>query len=585
MKHPDRYNRNSLAIRFNTLMSQPVVLIVAFLLLMGPFALNYHFHYPDEMYYTDGAILMQQNDDYFTPRFNTGEFRFNKPILTYYFVLLGYEIFGVSSFSSRLLFLLAGGGVVGLVFLIGRLISDKKETGLLAALIAGTHPTILLSSSRSIPDILLALFLTLSALGITGLIKYGNRVSSKYLWAFYTGLALAFEVKGLPAVALGGIAWLYLLLNRRTPIRLKTLLHWPSILVSALLAFWWFGVMLVIHRSEFISGFMNDQVGVRFVTALLHSIQQFGLAILLLAALFVPWFFILVRNGRSTFAKAALFSKPEQSFFAVILIWMVLIVAMGALVTKFYERYLLPVIPVVSVGLAMLLQGIRFEEQRFTRIWNYLLIVINAILVFTAILLAVQLKASFLNWTLILVILLLITGLAVLFKSGGRQAILLALNIWLAFAAFSLVTGFISLPDQSKQVAHFMEKKKLPPSPTVAFVGNQYHGSRIRLGLNSDCYMAAFPEGTTIEQLNDFSCVIADQLVVDQLPSEKYTVEVLTSSWDQIPVGDMLVGLFRGQFDNVYQKNKKCYYWIEKAENDPSIRLSRSHTRYNLPVK
>ena len=74
-------------------------IMLAFVLLVGPFALSFHMHYPDEMYYTDAAVKMVQTGDIQTTYLGSGELRFKKPILTYWFVLAGFELFGVSPFS------------------------------------------------------------------------------------------------------------------------------------------------------------------------------------------------------------------------------------------------------------------------------------------------------------------------------------------------------------------------------------------------------------------------------------------------------------------------------------------------------
>jgi 4-amino-4-deoxy-L-arabinose transferase-like glycosyltransferase len=265
-----------------------------FLLLVAPFALQYHFFFPDEMYYLDGAIFMQQNHDYLTPTTHSGELRFNKPILSYYLVLLGHKLFGINAFSSRFFFLLAGALTVLLAYCIGKTISNNKHTASLSAMIAASHPILILSSTRSIPDILLALFVTLSALGVAGLIRFGNKAPTKYLWFFYLGLAFAFEVKGLPAAALGGLAFVFLLVSPAEKISIKKLLHWPSLLITIILAFWWFAVMYSLHGNLFIEGFMEDQVGVRFRTFALRFLSQFVLAVLMMAGFFLPWVLLLI---------------------------------------------------------------------------------------------------------------------------------------------------------------------------------------------------------------------------------------------------------------------------------------------------
>src|SRR5690606_34560259 len=115
-----------------------------------------------------------------------------------------------------------------------------RKIALLAGLITASHPVLIFSSTRSIPDVLLALFITLSALGFAGILKHGDQAPKKYLWMLYMGLGLAFEVKGLPALAIGGIGVLYLLLNPWQRISLKKMLYLPALLLGLFVAVFWF---------------------------------------------------------------------------------------------------------------------------------------------------------------------------------------------------------------------------------------------------------------------------------------------------------------------------------------------------------
>src|SRR5690606_35522140 len=180
--------------RINTdLQASPWFIALLFIVLIGPFALDFHMHYPDEMYYSDAAVTMTQNNDYLTTYLGSGELRFNKPILTYWGVLAGFELFGISAFSSRVFFLLAGAWTIILTYKIGKVTFEDRKIALLAGLITASHPVLIFSSTRSIPDVLLALFITLSALGFAGILKHGDQAPKKYLWMLYVGLGLAFE--------------------------------------------------------------------------------------------------------------------------------------------------------------------------------------------------------------------------------------------------------------------------------------------------------------------------------------------------------------------------------------------------------
>ncbi len=544
--------------------NSPIFIVLIFFLLTLPFASRYQLYYPDEMYYTDGAITMQQEGDYLTPRHWSGENRFNKPILTYYVVLLGHTLFGTSPFSSRILFLLAGAFTVLMVFFAARTISRDNNTAALSAMIVSSHPTIILSSTRSIPDILLALFLSLSVLGLAGILRFGNKPPAKYLWFFYLGLALAFSVKGLPALAFGGLAWFYLLFNPWRRIAFKSLLNWPSILVSLAVALWWFIVLYCIHGASFLDGFLGDQVGVRMGSVLLKSLLQLILALVLLLVLFFPWFtFLPWKCGKisTLFSKA---NSEQKSYFMLVVAWMVAIVLMSAMVTKFYERYLLPVVPAMAVALAMLLVHHDFGRQKASWVFFRLLNWINVLIVALALLISFALGAAIENW-----LMLAISVCALIFSFSRRNPEpylphWITLNVLLILFTSSVLTNPISYPGMGEQAKHFLDSRVEKLVEPVAFSGNQYHGSRIRLGLGLSVKMDNYPEGTGLNVLKDYRYLIVDENIKNQADTSLWSCKTVTSNWEELPANEIFRSLFSGQFNEVRNKNLRNYYWLER---------------------
>src|SRR5690606_41601567 len=161
--------------RINTdLQASPWFIALLFIVLIGPFALDFHMHYPDEMYYSDAAVTMTQNNDYLTTYLGSGELRFKKPILTYWGVLAGFELFGISPFSSRIFFLLAGAFTVVLVYKIAMVTFSNHRIAFLGSLITASHPVLIFSSTRSIHDIVLALCITISDWGSAVMLRTGS---------------------------------------------------------------------------------------------------------------------------------------------------------------------------------------------------------------------------------------------------------------------------------------------------------------------------------------------------------------------------------------------------------------------------
>ncbi len=180
-------------IRHFTLPWPIVGLMGLFGLGLFPLVNDFVFHHPDERHYTDAALHMLKTGDWWVPCQADGTPRFQKPILTYWVLAVSYWVGGVSPLASRLPFLLAGCGVLWLTYRMGKSLFGK-ESGILAALILMTNPIFLLSSTRSIPDIYLCLFLTLSAWGFLLILTQAHR-SMLGLWMFYGGVGLAVATK------------------------------------------------------------------------------------------------------------------------------------------------------------------------------------------------------------------------------------------------------------------------------------------------------------------------------------------------------------------------------------------------------
>lgn len=133
---------------------------------------------------------MRQTGDYLTPHRPDGTPRFEKPLLTYWVLVMSYAVLGVNTIATRLPFLLAGCGVLWLTYRLALHFIQDPSVGLLSAAILVAHPVMFLSSIRSLPDILLTFFLLLSVDGLLSLIAEQRRDGSAY-WAAYLGTGLA----------------------------------------------------------------------------------------------------------------------------------------------------------------------------------------------------------------------------------------------------------------------------------------------------------------------------------------------------------------------------------------------------------
>jgi 4-amino-4-deoxy-L-arabinose transferase-like glycosyltransferase len=270
-------------------------------------------------------------------------------------------------------------------------------------------------------------------------------------------LALAFEVKGLPAVALGGIGVLYLRFNPWQQVSWKKLLYLPALLLAIGIALFWFVAMWQLHGPAFLDSFLEDQVGTRVTSRLLLVLQNGTVAALLLVGMFLPWVALAIPKAKDTLVKTW---KENPQFFTFALLWGLAILGMGALTSKFYERYLLPVAPVLALWLAwILVRSGGLERAKALKV--------AAVILLSLVTLVVGVNCWFLatgssEWVSVIYV-----GLGVLFLGYGiwaflRSAVLppklLALSILFLFFQLTGVTRLISLPHQGVQAAAVVEE-------------------------------------------------------------------------------------------------------------------------------
>lgn len=539
----------------------PWILMLAYCALVGPFALDFHMHYPDEIYYRDAAVKMLQNGDYLTTYLGSGELRFKKPILTYWAVLAGFKLFGVNEFGSRIFFLLAGAATVGLTFLLAKTLFRNEKIAGLSALIMAANPVLILSSGRSIPDVLLVLTMTISAVGFAGLLRDGEKAHQKYIWLIYLGLALAFEVKGLPAVALGGLGIGVLLFNPWKRVSWKKLLHIPALGLSLVIALFWFVAMWKIHGPTYLNSFLEDQVGIRVASRIVLILQNGLLATLLLGLIFVPWIFLMGNGLKSTIQKAW---KENPQFFVFALLWGLAILGMGALTSKFYERYLLPVAPVLAVWVARIgVKGNIFEHLKSIKITVAVFLVLIVILTSFSFWINLGDQSPFWFFLFGALGLLYLGYSRVIWKKTPQKLLkIIAYSFLMIFFLLSSVTYHISLPHQGTQASQVIQQEGI--KEPIGFFGNLHVGSKIRMSLGTEYELVDLPRDNWKVKAEDFDYLILEDKLLAELDTSRFELRQVSQNWESRAIPKLLLAYHSDQFKQLLESNSKKYYLLSK---------------------
>jgi len=145
------------------------------------------------------AIEMMDRNDWVVPTFN-GDLRTDKPVLHYYFMRMGYSLFGQNAFGARFFSGLFGLLTMLLVFRFGKRHFDEG-TAFYSVLILVSSIHFMTQFHLATPDPYLIFFSTLS---IVWIFQGYEARNGWMLFGGYAAMALAFLTKGPIAIAIPG---------------------------------------------------------------------------------------------------------------------------------------------------------------------------------------------------------------------------------------------------------------------------------------------------------------------------------------------------------------------------------------------
>ena len=315
----------------------------------------------DEGVYAEVSREMFTQHQYILPSLN-GEGFFEKPPLLYWGQMLGYRLFGTTSFGARFINALAGIATVLLVFLAGRK-PLGPETAFRAALILGSSLFFVYLSRIAMTDMLLTFLFTLClCCSWWGVERYSEqKTGAPWFWAGCALAGLAMLTKG----AIGALfplvtAFFYLLSVGRLSLLFKRSWFIPGAILLLVIGFSWYLLLGFVHPDGF--AFMKDLFIKhhieRFTTPLEgHSGPIYFYLIVLLIG-FMPWsVFVPLAAIRCPYRDSS--SRRVRFLRLFILFSMVTFVFFSIAATKL-PNYICPALP----GIAMLTATLFDEKEK-----------------------------------------------------------------------------------------------------------------------------------------------------------------------------------------------------------------------------
>jgi 4-amino-4-deoxy-L-arabinose transferase-like glycosyltransferase len=327
-------------------------LLVASLVLWLIFLGNLPLRDWDEGTYAIVAREIYRTDNWLYPTLQ-GEPFLLKPPLMQWLIALCYHIGGVQEFTTRFPGAVLTALGVPLLYLIGRLVFSESLPALFAALVYLTmlpvvrHGRLAMLDGMTITFFLLLLFCLLKA-----------RHNQKYALGVGFCLGLITLTKGLLVLVLGGIAGLFLLVNRQF-ILLKSPYLWAGILLGNAPAIAWYASQWQHYGDFFLKVHFQAQALDRLGQAVEGNSGPPWYYLIEVLKYGFPWLFFLPGGLYLSW------QKRQTAWGSLILIGTIVYLGIISLMRTKLPWYVMPVYPFLALAIGAKFNNIWQQQDKF----------------------------------------------------------------------------------------------------------------------------------------------------------------------------------------------------------------------------
>ena len=309
---------------------------------------------PVESNYALTAKEMVLSGDWLSPQIY-GTYWYDKPIMIYWLIALGFKLFGIADWVVRLPSAIFGALSVATMYQSMRTISGKWALGLIGGSVLGTSLMFWTVAHGIITDMVL-LYTTLMVM----IYSYKGMMEQKpyAMIVAYVFAALGVLTKGPVALVLPGMILLVFAGINRSWSMVKAIFDWRGILAFCAVCFPWYAYMYSVHGQDFIDGFL----GLHNVTRATQSehpednVWWYYIAIFLGASL--PWTGAVIYGMIDGF-------KQRHTGFIYNMTWGAGIVLFYTLMATKYPLYtFVSLVPFSAIGAMGVMKIIRKGKSR-----------------------------------------------------------------------------------------------------------------------------------------------------------------------------------------------------------------------------
>ena len=306
---------------------------------------------PDEVFYAQTAREMLEHKSVLTPLLFSHP-QFEKPPLTYWCLMVSFQLFGVTPWAARLI--PAVFGMLGALatYLLGRRVVAERTAALAAAILA----TAMVCLGQSIALLTDMVFTSLIVVSMWGFYLWLVEGREKFLVLFALAAALAVLTKGPVGIVveLLAITAFLLVTGRRAALR-SFLLH-PWWLVFIVVAAPWYLYATLTYGRAFTWEFLVHDNWHRILAAEHSNFDnQYFYPAVIVVGMF-PWTPLLAYLGAGW--------KKHRDLSAFLVMWFLAVYVIFAVAHSKLASYILPLFPALAVALALSLDSLEGARKR-----------------------------------------------------------------------------------------------------------------------------------------------------------------------------------------------------------------------------
>ncbi len=302
----------------------------------------------DEPRFAEATREMLQRGDWIVPYFN-GEYRFDKPPLSYWLQAGAVQVFGMNEFAVRFPSAVCAALTAVMLVLWGRRWRDEV-TGWRAGIIFSLCAQVFMHARASVADMPMVMAFTAAAwcLWLTGLGVRGAR------WGFWLALAVGFLAKG-------PLAWLPVLALPWAPPQMRRALMRPSwsplvglIICVELICLWGIPALIATHGEFFNVGIGKHVIDRSTGVMEGHGVKGFLGYLVTMPLYFVavwvslfPWSCWLPRTARAWWQRGR--QEPTARYLGALVL---VVFIVFTLVRTKLPHYTLPAFPMLALLIA-----------------------------------------------------------------------------------------------------------------------------------------------------------------------------------------------------------------------------------------